>query len=160
MLIIPPSRANALHPLQKGRPPVTQQHIPQRILNAVLNLAVAGVTVQQVTRRLRISTALAQQALTTLLHQGKLYETRSTKKTLYHTIRTFINRLAQQVDETLYGRVTAHMTRHPNRKWPERELAQHLGVSPQALQAVLTHGLAAGQYQKSHVGALRLYALA
>lgn len=133
--------------------------VPQRVLHAILNLAIQGVTVRELARRLTIPLSTAQLAVNTLLQSGQLYETRSTKKTLYHTIRTFVNRLAQATEPAAYQQVMQHLTKHRNRKFTLKELAQQLGLTVPETSNMLNLGLGQNTVTKSHVGALELYGL-
>lgn len=138
---------------------MTKLFIPQRVLHAILNLAIQGVTIRELARRLKIPLSTTQQAVNTLLQNGQLYETRSTKKTMYHTIRTFINRLAQAAEPAAYQQVLQHLTRHRNRKFTLKELAQQLQLTLTETSDMLNLGLGQNAVTKTHVGALELYGL-
>lgn len=131
------------------------------LLNVAVNLAVPGITIRALSRRLGTSTALTQHILFTLITQGRVFETHSTKKTTYHAVRVFVNRVAAALrPSVLYARMLKHMRKFAHRRWPLREMAQQLHVTVEEMQTEVDRGLGLGTVNRSQVGALALYGLA
>lgn len=133
--------------------------ISERLLNVAVNLAVTGTSLHRLAKQLELSVAQTQQLIGTLLSQGRIYEVHTKKKTTYHTVRAYTNRVAALRPSALYARLIAHMKKYAHRKWPLKEMAQQLKASAEQVQAEFNRGVGAGDIQRSQVGALPLYGL-
>lgn len=134
--------------------------VSSHVLNVAVNLAVPGITLRALSRRLATSMNVTQQVISTLIAQGRIFETHSSKRTTYHAVRVFLNRVAATMKPTaLYGHMLEHMSKYAHRRWTLRELAQQLGTTPGELQPELDRGQSGGAVDRSQVGALPLYGL-
>lgn len=133
----------------------TNLRIPQRVHRAILNISQQGLTKTEIATRMRLPSATVQQAIDELMADNKLHETRSMKRTTYHTtMQQGRYRSAEEEDVNL---IRSELERNAGRKFTRQDLARRLGLSQERLAASLNVGVVKQQFHSSNVGAMSLY---